>query len=280
VLVATAHDIGDGLFEATDADEVRVALRSVVDALIVELQRHLDEALRGSDDAARNYVRSCRSLADALLEQGRGARPDLILDGYDGRLTVADANGHAAGALLGVLENASVDAPFLSWTATFESGDAVALELVNRLRMLVGARTLAPPAAPVPPPVDDLAAQRFQRRVRHYLNHPEDENPLLRLLALFALSKSELGRLFGVTRQSIDGWLAHGVPSDRQEKLATLLALADLLERKLKPRRIPGVARRPAEAYGGGTMLELIASDRQRELLELVRESFDWSQAA
>ncbi len=278
--MATAHDIGDGLFEATDADEVRAALRSVMDALIVELQRHLDEALGGSDEAARSYVRCYRLLADALLEQGRGARPDLIVDSRDGRLTVADANGRAAGALLGVLENASVDAPFLSWTAKFESGDAVALELVNRLRMLVGARPLAPPPAPVPPPVDDLAAQRFQRLVRHYLNHPEDENPLLRLLTLFALSKSELGRLFGVTRQSIDGWLAHGVPSDRQEKLATLLALADLLERKLKPRRIPGVARRPAEAYGGGTMLELIASDRQRELLELVRESFDWSQAA
>ena len=278
--MTTAPDVGDGLFEATDADEVRAALRSVVEARVVELEGHLDEALRGSDDAARSYVRSYRSLADALLEQGRGIWPDLIVDGSDGRLTLADANGHAAGALLGVLENAAVDAPFLSWTATFELGDAVALELVSRLRTLVGARALVSPAAPVRAPVDDLAAQRFQRRVRHYLNHPEDGNPLLRLMDLFALSKSELGRLFGVTRQSIDGWLAHGVPSDRQEKLATLLALADLLERKLKPGRVPGVARRPADAYGGATMLELVASDRQRELLELVRESFDWSQAA
>ena len=31
---------------------------------------------------------------------------------------------------------------------------------------------------------------------------------------------------------------------------------------------------------GGKTMLELIAADRHRELLELVRESFDWASAA
>ncbi len=99
-------------------------------------------------------------------------------------------------------------------------------------------------------------------------------------MGVFRLSKSELGRLFGVTRQAIDGWLAQGVPAEREDKLATLLALADLLERKLKTDRIPGIARRPAEAYGGHTMLELIAADRQRELLELVRRSFDWSQAA
>jgi hypothetical protein len=35
-----------------------------------------------------------------------------------------------------------------------------------------------------------------------------------------------------------------------------------------------------ADAYGGKTMLELIGENRQRELLELVRDSFAWSQAA
>ena len=52
-------------------------------------------------------------------------------------------------------------------------------------------------------------------------------------MRVFELSKSELGRLFGVTRQAIDGWRVGGVPADRQEKLASMLALADLLERKL-----------------------------------------------
>ena len=68
--------------------------------------------------------------------------------------------------------------------------------------------------------------------------------------------------------------------AERQEKVQTLVAIADLLERKLKPGRLAGVARRPADAYGGKTMLELIAADQHRELLELVRESFDWASAA
>jgi hypothetical protein len=43
---------------------------------------------------------------------------------------------------------------------------------------------------------------------------------------------------------------------------------------------VPGVARRPAPVYGGETMLELIRRDRHRELLDLVRASFDWATAA
>ena len=90
----------------------------------------------------------------------------------------------------------------------------------------------------------------------------------------------ELASLFGVRRQAVDQWLARGIPSERQEKVQTLVAVCDLLERKLKPGRLAGVARRPADAYGGKTMLELIAANRHRELLELVRDSFDWASAA
>ncbi len=44
--------------------------------------------------------------------------------------------------------------------------------------------------------------------------------------------------------------MARGVPAERQEKVA-VAALADLLEQKLKPSPIPGVARRDGAAYGG-----------------------------
>jgi hypothetical protein len=278
--MATVPDTGHPLFEAMDAETVRDALHRLGGGLLTELRGSLDGALHGSNDAAREYVCHYRLLTEALLSEGRRARPDLITDVGDGRLTIADAQGHPVRAWLGVLENGSVDAPFLPWTARYELGDAVALELTSRMRAFMGCRALMPPAEPGRPPVDDLAAERFQRHVRAHLNDPGGENPLERLMRVFALSKSELGRLFGVSRQAVDGWLAYGVPADRQEKLATLLALADLLERKLKADRIPGIARRPAEAYGGQTMLELIAADRQSELLELARESFAWSQAA
>jgi hypothetical protein len=267
------------LFEAADANEVRVALLSSNGELIAQLRGGLAAAFTGSPEGARQYVCSYRLLADRLLVEAQRARPEAVVDAGEGQLAIADANGRPARALFGVLENASVEAPFTPWANEYDAAEAVALFATNHVRSLVGARLLAPPAQPLRL-VDDVAAQRFQRSVRRELSEPGNENPLARLIRVFALSKSELGRLFGVSRQAVDGWLAHGVPADRQEKLATLLALADLLERKLKTDRIPGIARRAADAYGGKTMLELIAEDRQRELLGLVRGSFAWSQAA
>lgn len=94
------------------------------------------------------------------------------------------------------------------------------------------------------------------------------------------LSKTELGRLFGVSRQAVDGWHRDGVPARRQAKAATVAAVADLLVHRLKPERIPGIARRRARAYGGLTVLEMIERDRHAELLELTRRSFDWASTA
>ena len=91
------------------------------------------------------------------------------------------------------------------------------------------------------------------------------------------LSKTELGRLFGVSRQAVDGWHRTGIPPARQPKAATIAAVADLLSHRLKSERIPGVVRRPARAYGGLSALEMIERDRHDELLELVRRSFDWA---
>jgi hypothetical protein len=95
--------------------------------------------------------------------------------------------------------------------------------------------------------------------------------------ASLGLSKTELGRLFGVSRQAVDQWRVRGVPGDRQEKAATVAATVDVLSHQLKTERLPGIARRPARAYGGLTMLEMIEGDRHRELLERVRAAFDWA---
>src|SRR5262245_17382506 len=94
------------------------------------------------------------------------------------------------------------------------------------------------------------------------------------------LTETELGRLFGVSRQAVGQWRERGVPSSRMAKVTAVAAICDLLGHQLKPERIPGVARRPADAYGGLTMLELIEDDREDELLTLVRRSFDWGATA
>jgi hypothetical protein len=93
----------------------------------------------------------------------------------------------------------------------------------------------------------------------------------------FELTETELGRLFGVSRQAVGQWRERGVPSNRMAKVATVAAIADLLEHRLKAERIPGISRRPAEAYGGLSMLEMIERDRQDELQTEVRRSFDWA---
>jgi hypothetical protein len=278
--MATVRPAPHPLFAASTAEEVCAALLASNATLIAELRTGLAEAFAGSEEGVRRYVGSYRVLMGALLTEAHASLPDAVVDAGDGHLAIADASGRPLRALTDVLENASAEAPFTAWANAYDPAEAVALYLTNRVRSLIGVRALLPPAEPLRPEVDDVAAQRFQRQVRAMLSQEADENPLQRLMRLFGLSKSQLGRLFGVTRQAVDGWLTHGVPPERQEKLATMLALADLLERKLKTDRIPGVARRPADAYGGQTMLELIAADRHRELLAIARASFDWSQAA
>jgi DNA-binding XRE family transcriptional regulator len=94
------------------------------------------------------------------------------------------------------------------------------------------------------------------------------------------LTETELGRLFDVSRQAVGQWRERGVPSNRMAKVATVAAICDLLEHQLKPERIPGIARRPARAYGGLSMLEMIERDRQDALQAEVRRSFDWAASA
>jgi hypothetical protein len=93
----------------------------------------------------------------------------------------------------------------------------------------------------------------------------------------FELSETELGRLFGVSRQAVGQWRERGVPSNRKAKVATVSAIGDLLRHQLKPERIPGIARRPADAYGGRSMLQMIERGRQDELQAAIRRSFDWA---
>jgi hypothetical protein len=106
---------------------------------------------------------------------------------------------------------------------------------------------------------------------------PRSAALLDRMAEAFELSNTELARLFAVRRQAVDGWRVRGIPGSRLEKATTVAEIADLLSHRLKPERVPGVARRAADAYNGLTMLEMIARDRHRELLGSVRAAFDWS---
>jgi hypothetical protein len=256
------------LFDSRDPISVTKALHGLDGGLLMRVGDSLLGALNGSDNAARLYVRDYRRLTGCLLAEAKRVRP-----------------GRSTSMFAAVVENGSASAPFSPWTSRFELSDAIGLDLTNHVRELLGAHRLTVPAGGEENKhhalvVDEVNARRFLRRVRFHLNHPDDEEPLGRLADAFGLSKTELAGLFGVRRQAIDGWLANGVPAERQEKLVTLLDIVELLDRKLKAGRLPGVARRPADVYDGHTMLELISTDRHRELLGSIRASFDWSTAA
>lgn len=265
------------LLDSDDVDAVREELHDRAGPQIIKLHGDLTAALSGSDAATRDYVSDYRALVGAVLEW-------VMLDEFH-RKTVTHLGATAAAfspeVVRDVLEGASAEAPFTPFAARYELGDAVAVDLLSRVRTLTGLRALQiPPAVELHGGlgVDDTHLLRFVRRVRFHQGRAEE--PLARLMDSFALSKSDLGRLFDVSRQGIDGWMTHGVPAERQEKLTALLALADILERKLKADRVAGVFRRPADAYGGLSMFDMIAADRHQELLASVRASFDWSQAA
>lgn len=276
----------DSRLLGADVQSVRHALRELGGGeLLPSLGAVLEQALQGSPDATRDYVRCYHLLTQHVLDAAHQAHPDLVVHTADGHVAVVDVKGTARRAPIEALETASAEAPFGPWTARFPLEEAVALDLTSRVRQLFGLRALevtrATEEGTAPQiEVDDVNALRFLRRVRFHLNHPDVGDPLGRLMDAFDLSKTELASLFGVSRQAVDQWSERGVPSERQEKLQTLLAICDLLERKLKAGRLAGVARRPAHAYGGETMLALIAADRHGEVLELVRDSFDWATAA
>jgi hypothetical protein len=259
-MLASMSDTLEVLLKESDPDRVRRALVAFAPELIEELELELAAALAGSLDSTREYVFLWRRLAERLLDGAQAVSP----------------NGQVE---LMLVEDASTQAPFGSFASEYGLGQGAALELTSHIRELLGLSGLRADTPAEPEAFDDLAVRRFLTRARVTLNQLGGDE-LSRLMSSFQLSKTDLAELFGVRRQAIDGWLRKGVPADRQEKVHTLVALADMLERKLKPGRLPGVARTPADAYGGLTMLEMIQQDRHRELLALVRQSFDWATAA
>jgi hypothetical protein len=215
--------------------------------LVREVTRSLPRALRGEAAAARRYARAWRGLVRSLL-----------------------ASHDAAAAAADVLDHVALTAPF------HPDGPIRAL-LSAAAGIIPGMRpsAVSSPPASLPAP---LHYERFTLAVLDELSGRESE--LARLMAGWQLSVSDVARLFGVTRQAVQQWLEDGVPPARQPKLLQILRIRDLLERNLQPPRIPAVVRSDAGAYGGRSMLELIADDRHDELLESVERSFDWASTA
>jgi hypothetical protein len=210
---------------------------------------------------------------DQLVERWREAC--RALTGY---VTEHHPELHQPPSLRADLDRALPGALDSPWVAMYGLNRGLALRMLAVLR-----QDLAPQVPPLVPPAASLAlAQELWRDGTDWgprlarIEAALDRTPTAateRVRDAFGLSEAELARLFGVTRQAVAQW--HDFPAGKRAKAATVLSIADLLTYRLKPGRLPMVARKPAQAYGGLTMLDLIAADRHEELLTLSRSSFD-----
>jgi hypothetical protein len=217
--------------------------------LVSEVERWLPTALVGDERAARRYARAWHELVRAICS----------------------SDPRAPASAVDVLDHMALTAPF-NPDGPLRALVSVASGIMPGMDVPTIPRTArkAPPAS--------VDYQRFARVVLAELSGAG--TGLEHLMAAWGLTVTEVAGLFGVRRQAVQQWLDEGVPGARQPKLHTILETADLLEWNLLPERIPGIVRTPSAAYGGRSMLELIANDRQDELLQSVRRSFDWAWSA
>ena len=166
----------------------------------------------------------------------------------------------------------------LLWTAPTVDGAGMLTALVDRFRVLVGGLARPPcrggtglDSVVFSRIVAELADIEFERRV---------DEPLRRAMATLALTSGDVAKTMGVTRQAVDKWLRSGIPPERLDRVGALAEIADILRHRLRDGMPAVVARRPADAYGGRSMLEMIADGEHRELLASVRASFDYARVA
>ena len=166
----------------------------------------------------------------------------------------------------------------LPWVTPSADGLGVVTVLVDKLRGLAGGL----PQECVRPrdDIDEYFFSRFCKALAQAQQEREYSQPLRRAMDTLSLSKSDVAHLMGVSRQAVDKWLLAGPPAERAPKIGAIAEIADILRYRLLPGLPAEVVRRPAEAYGGRTMVNLIASDEHEWLLQSVKDSFDFNRVA
>jgi hypothetical protein len=118
------------------------------------------------------------------------------------------------------------------------------------------------------------------RQVIDRLDSELSSTPLRRITQLWDVSASQLGAMFGVSRQAATKWLADGPPAGRRDQVAVLEQATDLLGRWVKRERIPAVLRRPVESFGGRTRLDVALAGEFTMLRDELFDTFDLTRIA
>lgn len=164
----------------------------------------------------------------------------------------------------------------LAWVAPSADGTGVLIALTDRVRGLVGG--LPQECVKARPDIDEHRFRWFLESIADLEFEQRCGSPLRRAMRTLELSSAEMAGLMGVTRQAVDKWLLASPPIERMAKIGAIAEISDMLRHRLRDGMPPVVARRPAEAYGGRSMLDVIADDDHEWLRCSVRESFDFAQ--
>lgn len=188
----------------------------------------------------------------------------------------SDHNIHINSTLLTELLQRSAAETY--WAAPSADGVGVLTVLVDRLRGAV--RGLPHECTKPRPGIDEHRFAWLLKSFNDIELEQRHAEPLRRAMAICDLSSRDVAEMMGVTRQAVEKWLLAGPPPDRLAKVGALAQIADTLQHRLRAGVPAAVVRRPAEAYSGRSMLEVVADDEHDWLAESVRTSFDYAAAA
>lgn len=132
--------------------------------------------------------------------------------------------------------------------------------------------------------IEDLTADVLSRTggdvdlLRKLVDQLDQElatRPLDRVVRLWDISASQLGQMFGVSRQAATTWLRDGAPAARADQVALLDQANNLLEQWIKRERIPAVVRRPVDQLGGRSRLDVALTGEFELLRDELLNTFD-----
>ena len=118
------------------------------------------------------------------------------------------------------------------------------------------------------------------RKVIDQLDQELASRPLDRITRLWDVSASQIGKMFGVSRQAATTWLHEGPPAARADQIALLDQSTNLLAQWIKRERIPAVVRRPIDQLGGRSRLEVALAGEFELLRDELNDTFDVSRIA
>jgi len=279
----------DSLLEEQRSSRIAGAAEKIGKEAIGQIEESLPQALAGDFAQVWVYMSAYCSLTDAILDAVSEQRPDLLTVDEDENVWIVELKGRRSRGtkaeampwLRASLASEAMSAPFSEWVGSLGAGRGTAVALVEFVRRALPETkpVKAPPKRQRPEwEIDNADVVRFYRAVTEFLE--QREHPLDRVRRVLDLNRTELAKLFGVSRQAIERWERQTVPAERQERLASVAAICDLLSANLKSERVPGAVRRPAPAYGGRSILEAIAGDDDDLVLNELRDAFDWASGA